>query len=143
MTVAAGRTAQVRSLILHSFRIGTANSLGLAFYRSTDGFTTAQIRRTAGITDQSYSQIVVDLGGATVSAGETLAVRMYVFGTTGTPVPMNDLFVRARNETGITPTPRNGLTANDAAQSTYEDPSVAPASLASAAVSFIGQDVTV
>lgn len=141
LTVAADRTAEVRSLVVHSFRLGQDLALGLAFYRSTDGFSTFQIRRTADPSNQ-YRQIVVDLGGIAVTGGTTLAVRMYVFGTAS---QTNSLFVRARNESVEEPTPRNGLEAGDAAPSTDpdpEDPSVVPVSLPSAAVSFIGQDVT-
>ena len=141
MTVADGRTAVVRSLVIHSFRLGQDDPLGLAFYRSTDGFSTYQLRRTTDPSNQ-YRQIVVDLGDVTVTAGTTLAVRMYVFGTDNSA---NSLFVRARDETGITPTPRTGLEAGDAAPGTDpdpEDPSAAPVNLASAAVSFIGQDAT-
>jgi len=138
LTPENGRTVVVRSLVLHSTRLGSNTALSLAFFRSSDGFATQNLRRTATHINE-YRKIVVDLGGVTVAGGTTLAVRMYFYRTAG----QNDVYVRDRDESGTgQPTPRTGLTTADTGQAS-ENPSVAPASLPNAAVSFIGREVVV
>ncbi len=114
LTPESGRTVAVRSLVLHSTRLGSSSALSLAFFRSSDGFATQNLRRTATHVNLCR-RIAVDLGGVTVAGGTTLAVRMYFYRTAG----RNDVYVRDRNESGVNPTPRAGLTTADASRAGF------------------------
>lgn len=138
LRVASDRAVEVRSLVLHSTTLGSDRDLNLAFFRSTDGFSTRQLVRTA-TPILANRKIVVGLDGIRIAGGETLTVRMYFYSTDDEAI---DVFVNARNR--IANPPREGLTEFDTAQPA-EDPSVdpGPVELPEAAVSFVGQQVLV